>query len=192
LVIEGVDHERSLETMLKPLTQPRSPASPNFHYAPVSQSLPTSPLSRRNSARSQAQINIQSPVQKVAPPPSLPRVRYADASTQWESPVMNLKKELADGESISAKPEQKIAVVADVEPSKEGQPKIHEKPLLEPQSPSSKRRQSLTGTSTVVGSSHNVAPKRARAAQTAVKILPIKYEFCEVEDMVILIADSNK
>ena len=71
----------------------------------------------------------------------------------------------------------------------ETQPAEPEKPHLEPQSPSSKRRQSEFGPSSAGSSSQNVTPKRARGAQTAVKILPIKYEFCGVEDMVILIAN---
>jgi hypothetical protein len=180
--------------MLKPLTQPRSPASPSFHYAPASQSVPSSPLFRRNSIRSQAQINGQSPTQKVpastrVPPPPISRVRYADASTQWESPVMNLGKDVADGDSIAAKLGPKTAAVVEVPAAKQPVQKKVEKPSLEPQSPNSKRRQPSAGPSSVGVNSQNIGPKRARPAKTEVKVLPVKYEFCEVEDMVILIAN---
>jgi hypothetical protein len=102
---------------------------------------------------------------------------------------MNVKKELADGGPTSAKPEPKTTAVVEAAAATEAAPTRLEKPLLEAQSPSTKRRQSPTGPSSVGANSRNTAPKRARGAQTEVKILPIKYEFCEVEDMVILIAN---
>lgn len=175
--------------MLKPLTQPRSPASPSFHYAPVSQPLPTSPLSRRNSGRAQSQINRQSPVQKPAPPPPVLQVRYADVGTQWESPVMNTKQDPDDGQPIVVKIEPKVGAISEVPVSIPAVPRKLEKPLLEPLSPSSKRRQSSANSTSAGVESHAIAPKRVRPAQTEVKILSKKYELCEVEDMVILIAN---
>jgi len=56
-----------------------------------------------------------------------------------------------------------------------------------------KRRKSQegfrTGPSSTGGKSQTLASKRPRSAQTPVKILPLKYEFCDVEDMVVLIAN---
>jgi hypothetical protein len=63
------------------------------------------------------------------------------------------------------------------------------KPTLEPQSPGMKRRQSRDVQPSTTSSSHVSPPKRAKSAQVHVKTLPAKYEFCEVEDVVILIAN---
>ena len=167
--------------MLKSLSHPRSPASsPRFHYAPASQSLPPSPLSRRDPT---------SKPQAAAPRTITPRqVQYVDASTQWKSPVMNLKPEVVPSEDAPAEREQpqqmtassSVASVAPPSPSK---------PTLEAQSPGMKRRQSRDGEASANNTSQISAPKRAKSAQAQVKILPSKYEFCEVEDMVILIAN---
>jgi len=63
------------------------------------------------------------------------------------------------------------------------------RPALEADSPSLKKRQTRDETSSTVSSSQALPPKRVRSAQGPVKVLPAKYEFCEVEDMVILIAN---
>ncbi|KAG9236922.1 cyclin-domain-containing protein [Amylocarpus encephaloides] len=97
-----------------------------------------------------------------------------------------------------------------VEPATEGQldtnrpPKVEEviapsapivtaldpsNPMLMVQSPATKRRQSAAGPSWSVAESPQVQTKRVRQAQANVKTLPRKYERCEVEDMVILVAD---
>jgi hypothetical protein len=66
-------------------------------------------------------------------------------------------------------------------------------PVVKAESPSTKRRQSQEkspGSSpSDISSGKPYVPKRARSMQTPVKILPAKYEFCEVEDMVVLIAN---
>jgi hypothetical protein len=66
-------------------------------------------------------------------------------------------------------------------------------PVVKAESPSTKRRQSQEispgGYPSDISSSKPYVPKRARSMQTPVKILPAKYEFCEVEDMVVLIAN---
>lgn len=58
-------------------------------------------------------------------------------------------------------------------------------------SPGAKRRQFKE--SVDLGSSspkaQPSAPKRPKPTQTAPKVLPLRYELCDVEDMVILIAD---
>ena len=62
-------------------------------------------------------------------------------------------------------------------------------PILEAAtSPSIKRRQSRVDSTSTANTS--VLPtKRVKSGETEVKILPLKYEFCEVEDMVVLIAN---
>lgn len=62
------------------------------------------------------------------------------------------------------------------------------KSALEVDSPSIKRRQSRVEDSTP--SIAQISPtKRVKSTKDNVKILPVKYEFCEVEDIVVLIAN---
>lgn len=68
-------------------------------------------------------------------------------------------------------------------------PPSPEKPTLKPESPGMKRRQSQDPPVPMSSISQTIPPKRSRTEQTAVKILPAKYEFCPVEDMVVLISD---
>lgn len=63
------------------------------------------------------------------------------------------------------------------------------KPLLQALSPSTKRRQSTEAQPSGSLERQNITPKRVRPPQSKVKLLPAKYEFCEVEDMVVLIAN---
>jgi hypothetical protein len=62
------------------------------------------------------------------------------------------------------------------------------KPLLQPESPAMKRRQSQDVPTAVVGTSQALPTKRAKSDQTSVKVLPFKYEFCPVDDMVVIIS----
>jgi len=64
-------------------------------------------------------------------------------------------------------------------------------PSPQPPSPRAKRRQfKETAESGSSSTSVQSAPqKRSKSAKTAAKILPVRYELCAVEDMVILIAD---
>jgi len=170
--------------MLKSFSQPRSPASsPKFHYAPASQSLPPSPLSRKDpTSRSPA------PFPRTITPH---RVQYVDASTQWKSPVMKTKRETVPREDYHQKAEQDQDQehIRALSPAANAAPPSPSKPALQPQSPGIKRRQSRDVQPSATSSSHVSPPKRAKSAQVQVKTLPAKYEFCEVEDMVILIAN---
>lgn len=60
---------------------------------------------------------------------------------------------------------------------------------LKPESPSIKRRQSVVVASTPTTENQPSSTKRVKEEEPPVKVLPAKYEFCEVEDVVILIAD---
>lgn len=167
--------------MLKPVSQHRSsPASsPIFHYAPTSNSLPTSPLSRRQS-KSNASFA------KATPPT---RAQYVNAGTQW-SPRLNSKMDPVQKQSPTVKtekrsqePEASVALAA--APSVPPSP---EKPLLKAESPGMKRRQSQDPPAASSTVSQTIQTKRSRSDEI-IKILPAKYEFCPVEDMVVLIAN---
>lgn len=176
--------------MLKPVPQPRSAASsPTFHYAPASQSLPTSPvyIARRPSkTQPRAQLNADGPAPKT-PPPQMQRARYADASTQWESPVLNLKTEPSASDAVPENPAPVPQTSA--APAAVMAPSSPTKPIIEGQSPVSKRRQSPSGQLPDSVGGDKPEPKRARSDLPQVKVLPAKYEFCEVEDIVVLIAN---
>ncbi|KAE9372097.1 cyclin-domain-containing protein [Stipitochalara longipes BDJ] len=62
------------------------------------------------------------------------------------------------------------------------------KPLLQPESPAMKRRQSQDVPTAMIGSSQPLVTKRAKSDDTPVKVLPFKYEFCPVDDMVVVIS----
>ena len=62
------------------------------------------------------------------------------------------------------------------------------KPLLQPESPAMKRRQSQDVPTAIIGSSQPLATKRAKSEDSPVKVLPFKYEFCPVDDMVVVIS----
>ncbi|KAH8820458.1 cyclin-domain-containing protein [Xylogone sp. PMI_703] len=85
--------------------------------------------------------------------------------------------------SVTASTSTAVETLHDRHPSKPA-------PIAE--SPTMKRRQSvpfdISGSHTA-DKSQILPPKRPRPAQTQVKVLPLRYELCEVEDMVILIAN---
>lgn len=62
-------------------------------------------------------------------------------------------------------------------------------PVLNADSQSLKKRQTPEDVSSALSIKPAVPAKRVRSAQGPVKVLPTHYEFCEVEDMVILIAN---
>jgi hypothetical protein len=168
--------------MLKPLTQSRaSPvSSPNFRYAPASRSLPGSPSTRRDS-KSKA--------------PSLPskptvanRVQYVDAGTQW-SPMMNYKMDPPATEPVRIGPRAPLQPAPSVTPIVAPTPPSPTRPSLQSVSPAMKRRQSQEVPTALISSSQILPTKRAKSDQTPVKVLPAKYEFCPVEDMVVIIAN---
>jgi hypothetical protein len=100
---------------------------------------------------------------------------------------MNVKKEPVSTEVVGMDPELPVlpptpTVVAGALPPLP-------KTILEAASPSIKRRQSRVGSSSAGSNSQALPLKRVKSEQDSVKVLPAKYEFCEVEDMVILIAN---
>jgi hypothetical protein len=82
-----------------------------------------------------------------------------------------------------SQPENSVSTVAVATPPSAA------KPGLEVESPSMNKRASQDEPPSNVSNNQALPLKRAKAAQKAVKILPAKYEACEVEDMVVLIAN---
>jgi hypothetical protein len=176
--------------MLKPLNRSSPASSPSFHYAPATHSLPASPSSRRNSkSRTQAPL----PKSNVSRSP-----HYVDASTQW-SPALNSKMDPAltqpklpevppakQPEAPAPPPFTPVVAAPPLPP-----PLSPTKPLLQPESPGLKRRQGPDIAAPTISSyqEQQIVPKRARSAQSPVKILPAEYVLCPVEDMVVLIAN---
>ncbi|QSZ34107.1 hypothetical protein DSL72_005695 [Monilinia vaccinii-corymbosi] len=167
--------------MLKSPSLTRSQASPTlYHYAPAA----TRPsLSARTSAANKPSPSPQ-PQQQPIPPSQPKKWVYADASTQWSpmmdsvadraSPAVQAKTEDVPQEPIIAPEQANVEVVQ------------HTQPPIKSESPNMKRRQSS------IDDAHTArekvsSPKRVKP-QMAVKILPARYELCEVEDMVVLIA----
>lgn len=64
-------------------------------------------------------------------------------------------------------------------------------PAPQPQTPGTKRRQfkETAESSSSAATAQSSPPKRTKPAKSAAKVLPLRYELCAVEDMVILIAD---
>lgn len=64
-----------------------------------------------------------------------------------------------------------------------------DKQPAKPLSPSKRRSSQDHGIVSAVEASQSKSPKRTRPNASPPKVLPLRYEFCEVEDMVILIAN---
>jgi hypothetical protein len=111
-----------------------------------------------------------------------------DAGTQW-SPVISSKMNdsLAEPKRVDVKQPLQPETLTSTLPS--AAPSFPTKPALKPESPSMKKRHSRDEPVPTVSSTLSSSPKRAKSAQMPVKILPARYEFCEVEDIVILIAN---
>lgn len=131
-------------------------------------------------------------------PPTL-RANYQNASTQYSpmggvsriSPLVAPKKgEIPRVQNTIQTPlpqPHTTAITRDLNESSPAPPA----PQPQPQTPGTKRRQfketAESGSSTATAQSSH--PKRTKAAKSAAKVLPLRYELCAVEDMVVLIAD---
>jgi hypothetical protein len=160
---------------------------------PVYQSSPRScgPPSRRSP------LSIDVPHPSISTSPPL-RANYQNASTQYSpmgdashtSPLIVPAKE-ENCEAQDPKPEvpfSRSATTCTNPAASSSEPAAEVRP---PQTPRTKRRQFKETAES--GSSSTTAqtspPKRTKPAKSAAKVLPVKYELCAVEDMVILIAD---
>jgi len=128
------------------------------------------------------------------------RVKYQDASTQY-SPMGEAAKNSplvppVEGKGLqtqNATQSAPLSVPTTALPSHDltiASSALPE-PDPQPQSPRTKRRQfkETAESSSSTATSQSISPKRTKTAKAAAKVLPARYELCDVEDMVILIAD---
>lgn len=103
---------------------------------------------------------------------------------------MNSKSESVPSGKVSGERDREQMQPTTASPTILSVPPSPPKPVLKGESPGIKRKKSQDGQSSMNSSSRQISsPKRAKAAQVQAKILPTKYEFCAVEDMVRLIAN---
>ena len=157
----------------------QSPSPVCNHYATSS---PRSSLRRTQVAKL-----ATSPAQR---PSETRRWIYVDAATQW-SPQLNKRMENSPSQRTRTEFKQNQAATLALATPTVPAP---ESPHLEPQSPSHSKRTSDSERNVVapvstVEEGKGSPPKRARAEPKQVKLLPAKYELCEVEDIVVLVSD---
>jgi hypothetical protein len=168
--------------MLKSLNQPRlSPASasasPRFQQYQYGSS---SPQITTNTPRRKSTISEPSPA------PARKVVQYVDRGTQYsplvEKPSEQSLKQIRGFPQQTLHPEGPAPLVIATAITAT-------MPVLGVDSPAIKKRHSRDELPHD-RDSHQILPqKRTRPAQTAVKLLPSKYELCDVEDIVVLIAN---
>lgn len=166
--------------MLKPSTQTQcSPvSSPRFHYAPTKLGSATP---QPGLFKSKSQVTLS-----PSKPPHV--VQYVDAGTQW-SPIMSSKMDDTPLDLKSAPEKQPAQLETLISTVPSTLPPSPTKPALEPESPTMKKRHIRDEEVSAVSSIVTSSPKRTKPAQLPVKTLPARYEFCEVEDMVIIISN---
>lgn len=188
----------------------RSPhQSPKIHQSPnIKQSI-TASLRRRHSKPSPFLSSPSPPTPYKSPSQSRPK-QYAgvDAATQYSpmepfDPTVPLRA--ADGPAprkpASASVADKITALP-APPSQAAEAKatdatvkpIPKTPQLDklpanPLSPTKRRSSQDHGIRSAVEASQSSSPKRTRPNASPPKVLPLRYELCDVEDMVILIAN---
>ncbi|KAI1117425.1 cyclin-domain-containing protein [Nemania sp. NC0429] len=197
-----------------PLT--RSPhQSPKIHQSPTISQSPkiTASLRRRHSRQSPFPASPSPPNLHKSPSQSGPKQYVGvDAATQYSpmepfDPTVPLRA--ADGPaprkpasaSASASVAQKIttlpasssqaAEAKAVDAPAKAIPKTPQLAQLpaNPLSPSKRRSSQDHGIRSAVEASQSSSPKRTRPNASPPKVLPLRYELCDVEDMVILIAN---
>jgi hypothetical protein len=171
--------------MLKSLDQPRlSPASPSSRLYQQPRYAPASPRTTTDSGRRKSNISEPSPF----PAPARQIVQYVSRGTQYSPMIQKMDDArpfpTSSTSQILSRTEPPVVASTGLPTSIPPSPT---KPILQPESPSVKRKSSDTDHSSAA-KNEELAPKRTRSAPTAGKILPAKYEECAVEDLVKLIA----
>ena len=198
-----------------PTTNPAN-ASPrnsfhSFHYAPApsprysSPRVPAVAKSRRSSSNSS--------VSAIVPPPASQPNRYVavDAATQYSPmepmdyatgallprvPPTNSDRHSSKAQKTMAAPEERPAVAVQpparpTKPVPSGPKQRIEAPSL-PTSPSKRRNSqgpgSISALATEPLQNPSTLAKRMKPDSAPPKVLPLQYEFCAVEDVVVLIA----
>ncbi|KAI0124605.1 cyclin-domain-containing protein [Hypoxylon sp. NC0597] len=188
-------------------------ASPRtFHYAtsrsPQHSPKITVPLARRQSRHSLSRSSPSTPLR--SPSSSKPKQYVGvDAATQYSpmepfDPTVPLRSAQVSGPRISSSTTTTIATTSTNQPQSHSvalehvpgsttSPTRSAKAQVHPLSPNKRRKsQDLIRahpSSSVAASSHPNSPKRSKPNECPPKVLPLRYELCEVEDMVILISN---
>ncbi|KAI0878831.1 cyclin-domain-containing protein [Hypoxylon argillaceum] len=195
---------------------PSASSSPrDFRYAPLPPSPSTrSPLQspkitaslrRRHSKHSTLPSSPSPPPPPKSPSQSRPRQYVGvDAATQYSpmepfDPTVPLRAADAPAprkppstpavaEKVTAPP---LPPSQAIKPPVERTPEIAPpyKPSTNPLSPTKRRNSQDHGIISAVEASQSSSPKRTRPNASPPKVLPLRYELCDVEDMVILIAN---
>jgi len=171
---------------------PRSPSTRSPHQSPNI----TASLRRRHSKHSVSQPSPQPPPSGPAKPPLHPEPKQyvgVDAATQYSpmepfDPTVPLRA--ADASAPRKPTSAPTPVVKEPEPPAEsnGESTQKVKSVSQPLSPAKRRNSQDHGLVSAIETPLPSPPKRTRA-NVPVKILPVRYEKCDVEDMVILIAN---
>ncbi|KAI1447497.1 cyclin-domain-containing protein [Annulohypoxylon stygium] len=190
-------------------------ASPRtFHYAtphsPQHSPKITVPLPRRQSRHS---LSRSSPSNSLRSPSLSKPKQYVgvDAATQYSpmepfDPMVPLRSAQVSGPRISSSTAAKTATPTTAPPQPRPQSAVQENssgPTPSPNRPSRSESQTLSPnkrrksqdpirpnpSSSVVASSQPSTPKRSKPNECPPKVLPLRYELCEVEDMVTLISN---
>ncbi|KAI1633918.1 cyclin-domain-containing protein [Biscogniauxia mediterranea] len=185
-----------------PIAPRATSASPHtFHYAPSSRSPHVSPkiaaLPRRHSKHSLSHPSPSSPSPSQSKPKQYVGV---DAGTQYSpmepfDPTVPLRGVSASTSTATVAPSNPQSVVPAPPPEPQLSPVRPDKPAANPLSPNKRRKSQdpagpeSSASSLAVATSQQGSPKRARPNQTPPKELPLRYELCDVEDMVVLIAN---
>ena len=156
-----------------------------------------SPSTRKNSLSNPRRSIATSPSSPALAPPPRP-VHYVSRGTQYSPTTQIMDNSLTEPvvdkniqqSQLQGNVGQNIAASTPV-PEAPPSPKLEPGSILKQDSPSLKRRQKQeeAPSSTAVGSHLTLDAKRVRPAHLPVKVLPVQYELCEVEDIVILIAN---
>lgn len=190
-----------LTTLDQPISSPRSSSS-SPRFAPYQHVSPTLRVITTTSRR-KSYIPDASPALRPAPTRGV--VHYVDRGTQYSPLIVKsnmspspLGKEKGPGGKGGAQEQpqpprshepQENTAPSDADADAVLVPPAASKPLLEGDSPSMKKRSSPHEIPPSASSDTTLPAKRAKEAQPAVKLLPTKYELCEVGDIVVLIAN---
>lgn len=189
-----------------PSPSPRTFRAGTFKNGSGSLSVYQSPLRApaphsQRSPRSVAD-NAISPL--VPPPPISPplRANYQDASTQYspmdeasqKSPLLAASRgrntRAQNKPQAASLPGLSTAIISHDPTSRSSAPQAPPTPPARLKTSQTKRRQFKETTDAISSATtQSSPPKRTKSAKPAAKVLPARYELCDVEDMVILIAD---
>jgi hypothetical protein len=173
--------------MLKSLNKPQlSPASPSPRLQQQSRYASSSPRTTTSTSRRKSNISDTSPT--PAPAPSRPAVQYVSRGTQY-SPMLSKMDDIRPDQTMPTTQLPQRSELPKPTELARAIPPSPTKPVIQPESPGTKKRLGPDATQSASSSDEELISKRTRPAPATVKILPAKYEECPVEDLVFLIAN---